>query len=377
MTAVFWFGVALLAYAYAGYPLSLALLGAFARPRRRLAGGDDLPSLTLVISVYNEEACLRQKLENSLALDYPADRIRRVVVSDGSTDRSEAIVREFDPRGVELRAFAGRQGKVACLNRVIPDLTSDLVVMSDANSMYAPDSLKRLVAHFADRRVGCVCGRLRYDNPGGDAAGESERVYWGYEGLIKRLESRLGSLLGANGSIYAYRRPLFRTVDPLMFCDDVIPIRIAIQGWEVLYEPAASCSEEAPPEAVEMRRRRRHASFGLRSMRRMMRESLAAGRLLIVYQCLCHRVLRWLGGLALLGILVSTPFLAPPLRVWATAGQGALYGAAVLGLLASRARLKIPAAYHAYYLLAIHAAGLTGLFNFVLGADAPHWEPRQ
>src|SRR5207249_6023044 len=121
----------------------------------------------------------------------------------------------------ELRALGGRRGKVACLNQVIPTLDSDLVVMSDANSMYDADSIRKLVRHFADDRVGCVCGRLAYLNPRRLAAGEGERLYWGYEGAIKLLESSLGSLLGANGAIYAYRRDLFRPVDPLMFCDDV------------------------------------------------------------------------------------------------------------------------------------------------------------
>ncbi|HKQ97357.1 MAG TPA: glycosyltransferase, partial [Candidatus Polarisedimenticolia bacterium] len=256
-------------------------------------------------------------------------------------------------------------------------LTSELVVMSDANSMYRPDALRRLVAHFARARVGCVCGRLAYTNPGHESAGESERVYWGYEGMIKRLESRLGSLLGANGAIYAYRRPLFRWVDPLTFCDDVIPIRVAVAGYEVIYDPAAVCVEEAAPEAVEIRRRRRHASFGMRSMGLVMREAARAGRWFVVYQCLSHRVLRWLGGPALILIAVSTPFLPEAIRVPAMVAQGALYGLAAAGWILDRFGLRIRPAYLAYYVLAIHAAGLTGLFRLLAGSDRPHWEPRQ
>ncbi|HKQ97201.1 MAG TPA: glycosyltransferase, partial [Candidatus Polarisedimenticolia bacterium] len=175
--------------AYVGYPLSLLLAARLSGRRRDAvtdgtgeAGAPALPPVTLVISAYNEERCLRAKLENSLALDYPRDRLRIVVVSDGSTDATDGIARAHRARGVELVALAGRRGKVACLNEVIPTLTSELVVMSDANSMYEPDALRRLVRHFAERRIGCVCGRLAYANPGRQAAGESERVYWGYEG---------------------------------------------------------------------------------------------------------------------------------------------------------------------------------------------------
>src|SRR5262249_32360786 len=240
-------------HTYLLYPLSLWAAIRIAGDRSRHRTSDVTPAVTLVISAYNEERWIRRKLENSLALDYPSDGLRIVVVSDGSSDGTVAIAREFTPRGVEVRAFPGRRGKVACLNDVVPSLRSDLVVMSDANSMYDPRSIRRLARHFADERIGCVCGRLRYENPGEEPAGASERVYWRYEGWLKKLESRLGSLLGANGSIYAYRRDLFRPVDPLMFCDDVIPIRIGIAGWMVIYDCEAWCTEETSSEEAEMR----------------------------------------------------------------------------------------------------------------------------
>lgn len=381
MTILFALAALLLVQAYIGYPLSLLLLALVrpARASRPAAGGapETLPSVTLVVSAYNEERCLGAKMENSIAIDYPRDRLRTIVVSDGSTDATETIARGYAGRGVELVALAGRRGKVACLNEVIPTLTSDLVVMSDANSMYEPDALRLLARHFEDPRIGCVCGRLDYVNPGHNAAGEGERVYWGYEGLIKRLESRLGSLLGANGAIYAYRRPLFRPVDPLTFCDDVIPIRIAIAGYRVIYDPAPRCTEESADEAVELRRRRRHASFGMRSMRLVSGEAARAGRWLVLYQCLSHRVLRWLGGPALLLIAATTPWLPQPVRLPAIALQTAFYGLAAVGMLLDRIGLRIRVAYLAYYVLAIHLAGFQGLIRLARGSDRPSWEPRQ
>lgn len=376
MTFVVLACAAVLLQAYAGYPLSLLMLRLVLGDRSVHAIRDGTPGVSLVISAHNEGRVLRRKLENCLNLDYPADRLRIYVVSDGSTDDTDQIAHAFSPR-VELRAFPGRHGKVACLNRVVPELLTDLVVMSDANSLYEPDSLRRLVRHFADERIGCVCGELRYANRRRLAAGDGERVYWSYEGLIKRLESSLGSLLGANGVIYAYRTRLFRPVDPLMFCDDIIPIRIALAGFLTIYDTEAACTEESVDEEVEMRRRKRHASFGLRSMLHAAGEAIRRGRFLILYQCVSHRVLRWLGGAALACMVVAAPFLPAPLSHLALSALGVFFGAALAGFLADRLGLRVAPLYLCYYLLVIHVAGLAGLLAFLLRTDRPYWEPRQ
>ena len=366
----------MLLHAYVLYPLSLLLL----RGREADRGADEprvWPAITLLISAYNEERTLRRKLENVGRIDYPRDRLRTIVVSDGSTDATEAIARQFAARGIELVAFAGRQGKVACLNRVLPEVRSDLVVMSDANSMYEPQSLKRLARRLDDRDVGCVCGELLYDNPDRLASGAGESAYWSYERWVKRLEGRGGALLGANGAIYAYRRALFREVDPLMFCDDVIPIRIRIAGFRVLYEPSARCVEEAVSEDTERRRRRRHASFGMRSMIAMVREAIAAGRGFVAYQAVSHRILRWFGGVWLAAILLGTPWLPAPWNAVCGWGQGILYTAAAAGFLLDRLGVRVTILYLPYYALALTAAGTAGLFHYVRDTDRPWWEPRQ
>jgi len=375
--ATFALAAGLLLHAYVGYPLSLLVLRLIRGEGARHRVEERTPSLTLVISAYNEERVLKEKIENALALDYPEDRIERVVVSDGSTDGTEAIVQAYADRGVRLVALEGRRGKVACLNEVVPTLRTDLAVMSDANSMYAPDSLRRLVRHFVDPRVGCVCGQLAYVNRRRLPAGEGERLYWSYEGLIKRLESSIGTLLGANGAIYAYRRELFEEVNPLMFCDDVIPVRIAIGRRLTLYEPEALCVEEAVGELVEMQRRRRHASFGLRSMLLLVREAARAGRPLIVYQCVSHRMLRWLGGPAVVVLLASSFGLPEPWRWLSLSLQGGFYGAAALGCVLNRLGIRVIPLYLPYYFLVIAVAGTRGLLAFALRTDRPFWEPRQ
>ncbi len=376
MTVVFLLSIGILLHGFVLYPLSLLLLRWLLGDRSAHAMAPITPSLTLVIAAHNEETVIAGKLENSLRLDYPDGRLRIVVVSDASNDGTNRIVASYADRGVELFVVEERLGKVACLNRLLPHVATDLVVMSDANSLYEPDSLRRLTRHFDAEQVGCVCGELRYVNPRLLAAGEGERVYWGYERGIKRLESSLGTLLGANGAIYAYRSHLFRAVNPLMFCDDVIPIQIALLGYKTLYEPAARCTEEAVDERVEFRRRRRHASFGLRSMLWAIGAAARRGRLLLVYECLSHRVFRWMGGLSICALLLSSFYLPPPLRSFALATQGVFYAAACVGLVGSYFRLKTGPCYLAYYYLAISLAGILGLAAFALRTDKPYWDPR-
>jgi cellulose synthase/poly-beta-1,6-N-acetylglucosamine synthase-like glycosyltransferase len=370
-------GLCILAHAYVGYPLSLALMRLVRRRPLPDRQSSSTPTVALVISAHNEERVLGMKIENSLDLDYPSDSLRIVVVSDASTDATETIARGYAARGVVLEAFAERRGKVACLNDVIPGLDAEIVVMSDANSLYRRDAIRMLVRHFEDPEVGCVCGELLYVNPRALAAGEGERTYWNYERAIKRMESALGSLLGANGAIYAYRRRLFRRVDPLMFCDDLIPIRIRLEGCLALYDPQAVCTEEAATEETEFGRRRRHASFGLRSMLCLGREAVRARDGLILYQCLSHRVLRWLGGLALGMIALSTPFLPAPARLLAFWTQGLFYGAALLGFMVDRAGLRSRVLYLPYYFMVLTVAGAAGLVSFVARSDKPYWDSRR
>ena len=377
MKLILFLSLSTLFHTYVGYPLTLVMFWLIKGRRASPPDSPRTPTVGMVISAFNEEGIIRSKIENSLALDYPRERMRIVVVSDGSSDATDSIVRAYESAGVELRRFEGRRGKVACLNEVVPGLESEIVVMSDANSLYAPDGLSKMVRHFEDPSVGCVCGRLVYENPKRLAAGESERIYWTYEHGVKVLESTLGRLLGANGAMYAIRRSLFRPVDPLMFCDDVIPIRISIDGHRTLYDPEARCTEEAARLGVEMKRRRRHASFGMRSMIAMSGEALRRGRVFVAYQCVSHRILRWLGGFALLGILCGAPFADPPLRSLLIGGQVLFYGLASIGVLANLAGWRIGILQLPYYYLVITVAGMAGLASWLRKADRPYWTPRQ
>ena len=208
LVVIFWAALFLVVYTYLVYPALVWLLTV----GRRASIYDPLnewPSVSLVIAAYNEEMVLRDKLENALGLDYPSGQLDIIVVSDASSDGTDEIAAEFAERGVRLHRVAERGGKTRAQNAGVALARGEILVFSDANSMYAPDALKALLAPFADARVGCVCGELQYANPDDGGAGKGEGAYWNNEQFLKSRESQLSSALGANGAIYALRRNLF------------------------------------------------------------------------------------------------------------------------------------------------------------------------
>lgn len=256
MTAVlFWFSLGGVVYAYVGYPLMLKLLTLF--PRR--AGADraalPLPRVTLMISVFNEEQVIEEKIANALELNYPRDLLEILFVSDGSTDRTDEIISRYSDWGVRLRRYEGRIGKTACLNQAIPLATGEIIVFSDANSKYDRGAIRALVGHFADDRIGFVTGRTRYLSPDGGKVRESVGVYSRIESEIKRLESRVGSCVGADGAIFAIRKALYRPLQSADINDLVIPLKIIAQGFRGVLEEGAFCFEETAKGGVQEFRR--------------------------------------------------------------------------------------------------------------------------
>ena len=285
-----------LVYVYVGYPLLLRLVVAMRGPRE-VRRSNLTPTVSFVISAYNEDAIIRKKIENTLALDYPADRLQIVVISDASSDRTDSIVSEYTTRGVKLVRQAERRGKTAGLNHTVPLLNGEVVIFSDANAMYEPGALRALVRNFADPQVGCVTGEARYTTGRRAAADIGERVYWGYEIQVKRLETALGSMVGGDGAIYAIRRSLWQTLPADAINDFLNPLQIVAAGYRNVYEPAAICYEDtAGAFRSEYRRRVRIVSRSWRAVFQA-REVLNPFRCgLFSWSVLSHKVLRWFSG---------------------------------------------------------------------------------
>jgi cellulose synthase/poly-beta-1,6-N-acetylglucosamine synthase-like glycosyltransferase len=333
-------GVAL--YTYAIYPLVIWVLArCFGRDERRpFVADSELPGVSLLVVAHNEEAEIAARIENALAMDYPAGKLEIVIASDGSTDRTNEIVRRYAHRGVRLLAFEQQRGKSAALNRAIPQLSHPIVLLSDANTYAEPSACRRLAGWFSDPAVGVVCGRLVLTDP--RTGRNVDGIYWKYETFLKKCESRLGALLGSNGGIYAIRKGLFTGIPANTIVDDfVIPLQARRQtGCRIIYDREAVACEETPAAiACEFHRRTRIGAGGFQSI------SLLKGLLHPRHGWVCftfwsHKMLRWVCPFFLVGALLSSALLAGYGEFRALlVGQVAFYAGSILaGRLPARPR---------------------------------------
>ncbi len=368
--------VGMLAYIYVGYPLLLRLL-VWARGARPVHRRDVTPSISLVISAYNEAAVISKKLDNALALDYPAHLLEIVVISDASEDGTDEIVAGYASRRVTLLRQPERRGKTGGLNRSVPLLKGEVIVFSDANAIYDRDALRALARNFADADVGCVTGEARYVPHGRAAADVGERVYWDYEIRVKRLETAVGSMVGGDGALYAIRRSLWQELPDNAINDFLNPLQIVAAGWRAVYEPAAVCYEDtAGGIRQEYRRRVRIVSRSWRAVFQA-RGVLNPARVGLFAWCLfSHKLLRWVSGLfAALAVLAAFGLGADAVRRWPAAFPVALAVAAGVTC-ATRAGRRAVAMLG--YFLVINAASLRGVVKGTVGRVSGVWAtPRE
>lgn len=375
LIVVFWAALALIFYTYAGYPLLVAAIGSFfPRSRRDLSYE---PSVSVMIAAYNEEASIEKKVRETLALDYPADKLEVVVVSDGSTDRTNDILEAFgDPR---LRFFvAPRGGKTNAQNYGVARCRGEIVVFSDATSIYKRDAIRQLVSYFADPTVGAASGICRFfDGRGGESpTGLGQILYGGYEQSIRIFQSRISTATACSGPIYATRRALYVPL-PGHACSDMVePMEIVRNGARVVYAPEALASEGSTKSARdEFKMRVRVTTQGIHGL-------LGAGTMLlfsrgpwITFQLLSHKGLRYLLPVPLVALFVSSGLLAPghELIRWFFFAQALFYGVALLGALLPLRRLgkifNLP-----LYFCTGNAAVMVSLFEALRGNRFAVWE---
>lgn len=372
LALVFWVSIALIVYVYVGYGLLALCLTRFVKrgPEPRAT----TPTVTLLIAAYNEEDILTIKLQNSLSLDYPSDRLEILVVADGSTDRTVAIAQSYAACGVRLEFLPERRGKIHALNRVIPTLTSEIVVMSDANSMLNPEALHMLVRHFDDVRVACVAGEKRILTKLDDVSA-GEGLYWRYESFLKRLDSRLGAVMGAAGEVMAIRRACFEPLESDTLLEDfVMSMRMVQRGYRVVYEPEAFSLEEASPTIDdEFKRKARIVAGGWQAIGRL-KGLMSPLRPLVTFQFLSHRVLRW--------VVVPYLFLVAFVSTILLAIGGDRFFLQVLGveflfcMLALIGGLGVMRgiAYAPFYLIFVNVAAMVGAYRFWRRQQPVSWE---
>ncbi len=373
---LFWLGVVWLSYVYSGYPALLWFIGLF-RPFRPNTSDSYLPTVSVLISARNEQRDIGWKIAETLAWNYPKQNLELLVASDASEDGTDEILKTVTDSRFRFLRLEARVGKNEALNRLSESACGELFFFTDANSHIEESCLQRVVRHFAEPRVGCVTGSehtIRENEEFVVTAGT--RAFLGYESLVNSLESRLGSVLVCDGSIFCIRRSLFSALQPDLANDFELPVRIGAEGHAILFDPTAISHEKATTDArEEFRRKRRICCQGMIGFWRL-RRNLSGLR---AWQLLSRKLLRWLGAVPLMLILVSSVRLtANRLYELALILQFIFYGLALLGWwLAARGREGSRAATFPFYFVMVNIAALTGVIDAVFGKRFSIWESPQ
>ena len=288
----FWLSACMIVYVYLGYPFCAFLLSKILR--RSVQKDDIRPKVSILIAAYNEESCIANTIQNKLLLDYPKELLEIIVISDGSTDRTDELVNDFSEHGVLLIRQEPRAGKTAALNQGINHATGDILIFSDANSIYAPDTVSHLVSCFADESVGYVTGKMIYVNPNGTMVGDGCSAYMRYENRLRAYETAIGSVVGVDGGVDAMRRELYTPLNPDQLPDFVQPLKVIEKGYRVVYEPKALLQEEvSKDESGEYRMRVRVALRALWAMSDMKALLFGKAGHLMAWQIWSHKALRY------------------------------------------------------------------------------------
>jgi len=373
---VFWACIALLAYVYVGYPV-LVYLASKLWPRA-VKRGEIEPRVTVLITAFNEENAIRHKLENTLAIDYPKEKLEVLVASDGSTDGTDEIVQEFAAQGVRLLRVDGRQGKTATQNAAVEAASGEIILFSDATTDYSPDVFRRILPPFGDDSVGCVAGRLEYIDQIGTTVGRGARNYWSYETFIKMAEASTCSLIGASGCLYAVRRSAYEPMYPEACSDFLICTTLYRKGLRSVFEPDAVCFEQTNDHAQdEMRMRIRVISQTFTDLwrNRDMMDPFKSG--FFAVELISHKLLRYAVPLILATLLVSSMLLDRSSSIYMTAlaGQAAFYGMAAAAWLLERAGMRLSLLAMPLYFVLANLASVIAFYKFLRGERYARWEP--
>jgi len=373
---IFGLSAAAIFYTYAGYPW-LLMIASTLRPKRVRRDRFE-PTVTIIITAYNEERSLAAKLENTLALDYPRELLEIVVASDCSNDRTDQIVREFSARGVRLCRQPERLGKTAAQNTAVEQAHGEIILFSDATSDYQPDVIRTMMPNFADAAVGCVTGRLVYVDSADSRVGRGARSYWGYETFLKKHESRAGSLIGASGCLYAVRRSAYVPLYHEACSDFIIATKMVEQRLRAVYEPDAVCTEQTNRRSdaeLKMRVRVIAQTFTDLWRHRPMLNPFRSG--FYAVQLLSHKVMRYLVPFFLIALFAASAMLAPASftyrMLFATQLLG--YGCALLAWLLEKVGIRSRLLALPQYFVLANVASLIACYQFIRGERYARWEP--
>ena len=382
---LFWICLFLIVYSYFLYPIFLFIAYCFVQIRwdwRYLASRRDrrtpspeapqLPVVSVVIAAYNEEDYLPGKIENARELDYPSDKLEFIFVSDGSTDRTNQILGNLEEPTFRTLLLPDRQGKANAINQGTTQAHSEILIFSDAATLFSPDAIGKLVRHFSDPSVGVVCGAVQFHAT--EVSKQTEGVYWKYESILRLMEGRLGATLTASGAIYAIRRVCFRELAKDTILEDLmIPMQARKAGYGVVYDPEAIAVDFAAASvAGEFTRRVRLAVGSFRALGELLRIPLKGFALLAF---LSHKLLRWIVPFLLIGMLVSSCLLfRSSFYRGALVVQALFYLWAALGYFFEQQAKKVRFGLLGYFWLAMNLAFLVGFWRFLFSHRGSTWQ---
>ncbi len=387
---IFWISGFIVFYSFGGYGIVLFILlkirSIFFRTKNITGemSDKDLPEVCLIIAAYNERNYVDMKIENSLSIDYPSDKLKVIWVNDGSDDGTPELAAKYPE--VTLLHNPKRSGKIEAMNRGVAFSTSPILMFSDANTVLSKNSLKAVVRHFQDKTVGCVAGEKQFYKEKDQAvASVGEGFYWKIESWLKLLDYQFYSTIGATGELFAVRRELYQRVEPDTLLDDfMISMRITQQGFRVAYEPMAVASEHGSSNVKEeMKRKVRIAAGCYQSLFRLKKLLNPFFNFKLFFQYVSHKVLRWtLAPLALISILFSNLFILigqdqiRPFSLYSLLFylQVLFYILTILGFVTQNKPIRIKLIYAPFYFVAMNYAMFKGFFRFLKGKQNVLWE---
>ncbi len=388
---LFWICAFVVFYTYVGYGVVLYVLLSLKRLIFKDKGikttnidSIKLPDVSFVVAAYNEEDWILNKIENGLLFDYPKNKITHVFVTDGSSDKTPAIIEEYPfPEDVKWKLFHSpeRKGKIAAVERIMPFIETPITIYTDANTDVNKEAIKRIVAHYEDEKVGGVAGEKRVSMLNEDSANSAgEGFYWKYESTLKKWDSELYSVVGAAGELFSLRTNLYQAVPKDTVIEDFyMTLKIAMKGYKIKYESGAYAVETASATVgEELKRKIRIAAGGHQAISRLTPLLNIFKYGILSFQYISHRVLRWtLTPICMILLLISNVFLALGGSMFfkiILAAQVLFYVLALIGYLLEKRKLKFKAFFIPYYFCVMNYAVIRGFFRFIKGSQSVVWE---
>ena len=375
---IFFLSIITVVYIYMGYPFAAFIISSLRG--KKVRKGRCEPYVTILIAAHNEEGVIGQTLKNKLSLDYPREKLEIIVISDGSTDGTDSIVKGYKTAGVRLIRQEPRAGKTSGLNLAAPEAAGEVLVFSDANSRYDKNALRKLMENFNDPGVGYATGKMIYTSPDGSTAGDGCSAYMRYENLLRSIETNLGSVVGVDGGIDAVRKGLYKSMKPDQLPDFVLPLKVVEQGYRAVYEPEAILREQSLETSSDEYRMRVRVSlrafWALWDMRRLLAFSPS---LLFSWQLWSHKVLRYLCFIFLIAAFISNLFLWDENGFYKIAftAQCLVYTSAALSPFFENRGRRIRLLYLINYFALLNLASAHAFLKFITGQKMATWTPRK